>query len=288
MTQALDGIGAVAERYDVFLFDMWGCLHDGIRAFPGVADLLIQLRARAKRSIVISNAPRLAASLRSYMPSFGLDPDAFDGIVTSGEDGWQALATDTHALGRRFLHVGSPLNLGDPAAIGFEVVANLADADFILASGPAGDGTVDLAAPALQTMLAQARARDLVLVCTNPDLEVLRGEQRFLCAGTLAQTYETLGGRTRYHGKPHAGVYRRALGFAGDVAPSRVLALGDAMRTDIAGARAFGFDQVFVSGGIHAEGLQAPVGNLPSPEAMAALAQAFGFAPTYVTAELRW
>jgi HAD superfamily hydrolase (TIGR01459 family) len=137
-------------------------------------------------------------------------------------------------------------------------------------------------------MLAQAHARDMTLVCANPDLEVLRGEQRFLCAGTLAQAYEKIGGRTLYHGKPHAGVYRRALGFAGAVAPARVLAVGDAMRTDIAGARAFGFDQVFISGGIHAESLAAPSGILPAADAMATLAQAFGFAPTYMLAELRW
>lgn len=286
MTQALDGLGAVAPQYDVFLFDMWGCLHDGIRAFPGVADLLAQLRRRGKRSIVISNAPRLVASLRGQMPSFGLDPDAFDGIVTSGEDAWQALVADTHKLGRRFLHVGSALNLGDPAAIGLEIVADIDDADFILATGPAGDGTLDM--HSFGAMLTKARQRDLALLCANPDLEVLRGEQRFLCAGTLAQAYEAIGGRTLYHGKPHAGVYRRAMGLAGDVAPSRVLALGDAMRTDVAGARAFGFDQVFISGGIHAEGLQAPIGVLPAAEAMAELAKTFGFAPTYVLAELRW
>ena len=286
MTKALDGLGAVAPQYDVFLFDMWGCLHDGIRAFPGVADLLAQLRRRGKRSIVISNAPRLVASLRVQMPNFGLDPDAFDGIVTSGEDSWQALVADTHKLGRRFLHVGSALNLGDPAAIGLEIVADIDDADFILATGPAGDVTLDM--HSFGATLAKARARDLALLCANPDLEVLRGEQRFLCAGTLAQAYEAIGGRTIYHGKPHAGVYRRAMGLAGDVAPSRVLALGDAMRTDVAGARAFDFDQVFISGGIHAEGLQAPIGVLPTEAAMAKLAKTFGFAPTYVLAELRW
>ncbi len=286
MTRGIDGIGAVAERYDVFLFDMWGCLHDGIRAFPGVADMLARLRGLSKRSIVISNAPRLVASLQRQMPSFGLDPAAFDGIVTSGEDSWQALAADTHKLGRRFVHVGSALNLGDPAAIGFEIVADVDDADFVLATGPAGDGTLDMAS--FGEMLAKARARDLALVCANPDLEVMRGEKRFLCAGTLAQAYEAIGGRTLYHGKPHAGVYRRALALAGAVAPSRVLAVDDAMRTDVAGARTFGFDQVFISGGIHAEGLQAPIGTLPSPEAIADLVQAFGFAPTYVLAELRW
>ncbi len=286
MTRTIDGIGKLADMYDAFVFDMWGCLHDGIRAFPGVADMLERLGQRGKRRIILSNAPRLVGPLRTQMPSFGLDPDAFEGIVTSGEDAWQALAADDHKLGRRFLHIGSPLNIGDPTAIGFAQVDELADADFILATGPAGDGTIDMTA--FGPMLAAARKREMALICANPDLEVMRGNKRYLCAGTLARSYEELGGRTIYHGKPHAGVYRRALAIAGHVPKSRVLALGDAMRTDIAGARQAGIDSVFIPGGIHAEHLLPVGGILPSADDMNALAQAHGFAPTYLLDELRW
>jgi HAD superfamily hydrolase (TIGR01459 family) len=286
VTQTIDGVGQLADRYDAFVFDMWGCLHDGIRAFPGVADMLERLGQRGKRRVILSNAPRLVGPLRNQMPSFGLDPAAFEGIVTSGEDAWQALAADDHKLGRRFLHIGSPLNIGDPATIGFAQVGALADADFILATGPAGDGTIDMTA--FGPLLAAARQRDMALICANPDLEVMRGDKRFLCAGTLAKSYEDLGGRTIYHGKPHAGVYRRALALAGGVPKSRVLALGDAMRTDIAGARQAGIDSVFIPGGIHAERLLPAGGTLPSADDMKALAQAHGFAPTYMLDELRW
>ncbi len=286
MTEKLAGLEAVADRYDAFLLDMWGCIHDGLRVFPGVADLMVRLRAKGKRSVVLSNAPRLVEILRRQMPDFGIDPDAFDGIVTSGEAAWQALAADEHKLGRRFLHVGQPRNIGDPAGIGYAFADGVAAADFILATGAAGDGTLDL--PALQPVLVAARERDLPMVCANPDLEVMRGEQRLLCAGTLAQNYEALGGRVHYHGKPHPGVYKRALALAGNPDPARVLAVGDAMRTDIAGGRAAGLDQAFIPGGIHGEALGAPMGHLPDDAAIAGLTAEYGFAPTYVLAELRW
>ncbi len=287
MTIRLDGLAAVADRYDVFLLDMWGCIHDGLRVFPGVPDLMARLRKMGKRTVVLSNAPRLVPILVRQMPAFGIPADAFDGIVTSGEAAWQALARDDHKLGRRFFHVGMEANIVDPAEIGCTMVGTLAEADFILATGAAGDGTLDL--EALAPVMAEARQRDLPMVCANPDLEVMRGETRLLCAGTLAQRYEEIGGRTIYYGKPHSAVYEMALEIAGRPADrNRVLGIGDAMRTDVAGARGAGIHQAFIPGGIHGEGLNAPMGTLPSEEAMAAVSAQFGFAPTYVLAELRW
>lgn len=287
MTRPLEGLAAVADRYDVFLLDMWGCIHDGYRVFPGVHDLTKRLRAMGKRTVVLSNAPRLVPILvRQMQPTFGIPADAFDGIVTSGEAAWQALIDDTHKLGRRFLHVGMEANIVDPRTIGYEMVDDVADADFVFATGAAGDGTLDL--DALAPVIAAARKRDLVMVCANPDLEVMRGEQRLLCAGTLAQRYEEIGGRTIYHGKPHRGVYELALKIAGNPDRSRVLGIGDAMRTDVAGARGAGLDQAFIPGGIHGEALKSPMGSVPDPAAMTALSAQFGFAPTYALAELRW
>ncbi|MBI1243621.1 MAG: TIGR01459 family HAD-type hydrolase [Alphaproteobacteria bacterium] len=286
MTIRLEGLAAVADRYDAFLLDMWGCIHDGVRVFPGVPDLMARLRAMGKRTVVLSNAPRLVPILVRQMPDFGIPADAFDAIVTSGEAAWQALAHDEHKLGRKFLHVGKEANIVDPATIGYGMVDDVDDADFVLATGAAGDGTLDL--EALQPVIEKARARDLTMVCANPDLEVLKGDLRLLCAGTLAQRYEDIGGRTIYHGKPHRGVYEMALRLAGVTDRDRVLGIGDAMRTDVAGARGAGIHQAFIPGGIHGESLGAPMGRLPGEMAMKALCDQFGFAPTYVLAELRW
>jgi HAD superfamily hydrolase (TIGR01459 family) len=286
MTLRLDGLGPVVDRYDVFLFDMWGCLHDGRKAFAGVNDLLARLRALGKTTIALSNAPRRVSILRAQLPGFGLAESDFRAIVTSGEASWRALAARAHGDLTRYFHVGMEGNLTDPAEIGLREVPTLEDAQFVYATGAAGDGTLDM--QALQPVIRRARELNLPMVCANPDLEVLRGEQRLLCAGTLAAAYEALGGTVHYHGKPHAGVYDWALELAGSPDKSRVLGVGDAMRTDVAGARDAGLDQAFIPGGIHGEALGAPMGTLPSEAKMDALSAAFGFAPTYVLAELRW
>jgi HAD superfamily hydrolase (TIGR01459 family) len=286
MTRRLEGLGPVVDRYDVFLFDMWGCLHDGRKAFAGVGDLLARLRALGKTTIALSNAPRRVSILRAQLPGFGLADADFRAIVTSGEASWRALAARAHGDLTRYFHVGMEGNLTDPAEIGLREVPTLDDAQFVYATGAAGDGTLDM--PSLQPVIRRAREMNLPMVCANPDLEVLRGEQRLLCAGTLAAAYEALGGAVHYHGKPHAGVYDWALELAGSPDRSRVLGVGDAMRTDVAGAREAGLDQAFIPGGIHGEALDAPMGTLPSAAKMDALSAAFGFAPTYVLAELRW
>ena len=286
MTRRLESLGPVVDRYDVFLFDMWGCLHDGYKAFADVPDLLARLKAMGKKTLALSNAPRRVPILRRQLPKFGLDEADFHALVTSGEAAWQALARRAHGDWTRYYHVGMDGNLTDPAEIGLREVPALEDAQFVFATGAAGDGTLDM--PALQPTIRRARELKLPMVCANPDLEVLRGEQRLLCAGTLAAAYESLGGTVHYHGKPHAGVYAWALELAGSPDKSRVLGVGDAMRTDVAGARQAGIDQAFIPGGIHGEALASPMGTLPSEASMQALASEFGFAPTYILAELRW
>jgi HAD superfamily hydrolase (TIGR01459 family) len=286
MTLRLEGLGPVVDRYDVFLFDMWGCLHDGYKAFAGVPDLLARLRKMGKTTIALSNAPRRVPILRAQLPKFGLAESEFHALVTSGEAAWRALARRAHGNWTRYYHVGMDGNLTDPSEIGLREVPTLEEAQFVFATGAAGDGTLDM--PALQPAIRRANELGLEMVCANPDLEVLRGEQRLLCAGTLAAAYEALGGVVHYHGKPYAGVYDWALELAGSPDRSRVLGVGDAMRTDVAGARHAGIDQAFIPGGIHGEALGAPMGTLPSEAKMAALSAAFGFAPTYVLAELRW
>jgi len=185
VTRPLEGLAAVADRYDVFLLDMWGCIHDGYRVFPGVHDLTKRLRAMGKRTVVLSNAPRLVPILvRQMQPTFGIPADAFDGIVTSGEAAWQALIDDTHKLGRRFLHVGMEANIVDPRTIGYEMVDDVADADFVFATGAAGDGTLDLdaLAAAIRTLPDHARPRRLRLVAEVPITDGYRPIKRPVAA----------------------------------------------------------------------------------------------------------
>ena len=81
----------------------------------------------------------------------------------------------------------------------------------------------------------------------------MRWSNAFFYAGALAQRYEELGGDVLYYGKPYPPIYDACLHLIGDPDPARVLAIGDSLRTDIAGAAAVGMDSILVLGGIHGE-----------------------------------
>ena len=189
------------------------------------------------------------------------------------------------ALGRRCLHICSDRDLEIREGLDLEFVNSADDADFILNTGPAGwdDRIEDYAA-----VLEQSLLRDLPMICANPDLVVMHGAKLALCAGALAKWYEDRGGKVRWHGKPYRSVYDSCLALLGVADRSRILAVGDSLRTDIAGAEAAGLDSLFVVGGIHA----AEFGVLPDQEAdLTRIEQALAagpYHPVAVTRRLAW
>lgn len=283
------GLAAIADRYDGFILDLWGCIHNGVEPFPGVLDGLRRARTAGKKLLVLSNAPRRATSVAESMARLGVDPALVDDILCSGEATWQALVDRTdpwHAsLGRRALHIGPDRDIGLFEGSGVERVTEVAKADFVLATGPMDDS---LGLEAHEDVLQDCRRRGLKLLCANPDLDVIRGTTRLICSGTLAARYIEIGGEAREHGKPHAAIYDRAMKMIGIADRRRVAAVGDSFRTDIAGARGAGIDAVFIPGGIHAEGMGFRHGDVPSPAAIAALAAEYGVSPTWVLPDLRW
>ena len=92
------------------------------------------------------------------------------------------------------------------------------------------------------------------MICANPDLVVHHGGRVAICAGTLAQRYEVLGGTVRWHGKPFPSVYQTCFALLGIADRSRILAIGDSLRTDIAGAEGAGIASLLIAGGVHAAG----------------------------------
>ncbi len=285
----ISGLSRIADRYDGFLLDLWGCIHNGVRPYPGVLDALRRLRAAGKRLLVLSNAPRRSSAVAESMARLGVDPALVDGVLPAGEAAWQALADRAdpwHAgLGRRALHIGAERDIGMFEGNGLTRVTDPALADFILVTGPQDD-TLDLAAH--EGVLHACLARGLPMLCANPDLDVLRGEARLICAGAIAARYAELGGDVRQHGKPYSEIYTRALAMLGIGDRSRILAVGDSFHTDVACARGAGIDVAFIPGGIHAESLGFRHGDEPDPAAIARLAAVHGLTPTWVMPELRW
>ena len=284
----LQGLGEITEGYDGFILDLWGVLHDGTAPFPGVVDALGRLKAAGKRLAVLSNAPRRAALVEARMNEIGLKRGLYDHVHSSGEETWQHLLRRDDpfyaALGQRCYHLGPARDDNMLEGIGLERVADIDDAAFILNTGPSDwDETVAQHEP----LLRAARARDLPMVCANPDLVVVHQGRRAICAGAVAQRYEALGGRVRWHGKPFRPVYETCFAALGISDRRRIIAVGDSLRTDIAGANAAGIDSVLVTGGIHAEefGL---AGGQPDLDRLIEAVAASGHKPDAVIAHFRW
>lgn len=248
------GMAAIAARYDGFIVDLWGVLHDGVAPYPGAVDCLERLRAAGKRVVLLSNAPRRAAPAREALRRLGIGDHLYDGLMTSGEAAHIALR-DRHepwfaALGPRMHHLGPARDRSIFEGLPLEP-CSIDGADWLLNTGPD-----DLHGPTVLTpfepVLRAAIARGLKMLCANPDLEVVRDGERIPCAGALAAFYEELGGEVRSLGKPDPLIYQPVLAMLG-LPRDRVLAVGDSLRTDIAGAKAASVDACWVLGGIHAD-----------------------------------
>lgn len=306
--RAIPGLAALARSYDGFLVDLWGVIHDGAAAFPEAVATLAQLAAAGKRVVILSNAPRLSGAARARLRALGVEDRLYATLITSGDAVRAALRhRDTPfyaALGRRYRFLGKPEDEAVLEGLGYSPVPTVADADFVLASGlavgPHGPRSVADYEGVLEAAAAQreprandgsvpaAAARGLPMVCANPDLAVVHGGAREDCAGTLAARYAALGGRVAYEGKPWPRVYRMALAALGVADRRRVLAVGDGLATDIAGAAAAGLPSLLVTGGLLAARWATPRAAPPDPALLAAALAEAAVTPTFTAPTFAW
>ena len=281
----LDRFSTVAERYDVVLCDIWGVVHNGIAAYAQACDALMRYRAAGGTVILITNAPRPSPWVAHQLDRLGVPADAYDDVMTSGDLTREVVAG---RKGGAVFHIGPQrdISIFDGLDVRFTPVEA---AEYVVCSGLFDDTkeTPDN----YRDLMATMRSRDLFMLCANPDLVVERGDERFYCAGAIADLYGALGGDVLYAGKPHRPIYDAALAKAAAArgaaaAPGRTLAIGDSLRTDMRGARALGIDGLFVSGGIHATELGQS--QSPSQDALIAMFAAADVTPQAVTPRLVW
>lgn len=280
----LAGFAPLARRYRGFILDLWGVIHDGVQPYPGAADCLARIRDLGKPAVLLSNAPRRAHAAQAALRAMGIADELYTGILTSGEATHMALRDRSDpwfaALGRRMYHLGPARDRNVFDTLDLDLVDRPGDADFVLNTGPD-----DLGGPTevadWEDLLHAFRRAGLPMVCANPDLEVIRDGTRVICAGALTRRYEELGGAARWLGKPDPAIYTPVLAMLG-TAPTDTLAVGDALRTDIAGACGRGIPSCWVLGGIH----EAELGGDPA-RIEAAAAQA-GLHPAAVMARFVW
>ena len=237
-------VDALPGHYRTILCDIWGVVHDGVTLYPGAADRLLEWAGEGRRIILITNAPRTAEAVEQQLARIGLPSAAWHGISTSGEAGITALT----ALGAPVGFIGTS---GDREIIeGRGVIVAETDEFTDLACLGLDGQRIDAADYLIE--IEPLANRGVVMHCLNPDRMVIRGGVPEACAGAIADLYEGLGGTVLWYGKPHPAIYEHALGLVGNPDKSTVVAIGDALATDVLGAARYGLDCIFVTGGIHA------------------------------------
>jgi HAD superfamily hydrolase (TIGR01459 family) len=256
MTETIDQLADIAHRYDALFCDLWGCLHDGLRAFPAAVAALQSFRAGGGLVVLVTNAPRPWREVALQLGRMGVPDDAWDAIATSGDGARVAMFSGI--VGSKVYFIGQPhdLTFFEPMQIAASATeisrVPLSQAEGIVCTGPTdphADPTV------WRPDFLLAKTRGLKLLCANPDIVVDRGDVREWCAGALAALYTEMGGESLYFGKPHAPIYdlaRQRLSALRGVEDSRILCVGDGIATDVQGGMAEGLDTLFVTGGLSA------------------------------------
>ena len=281
--QILSGLHDIADDYDALVCDVWGVLHNGRMPFLAAADALRAFRERRGPVVLLSNAPRLVATLMKQFEHIGVPTDCFDAVVTSGVAARSELAARARGQKLAMFHLGPERDRDVFEGLDVESVS-ADEAEVVLCTGLFDDDheTPDDYAG----RLAELKERSLTMLCANPDIVVQRGGQLIYCAGALAREYEKIGGEVIYFGKPHPAIYDLTLETMRKTSGrtvTRVLAVGDGMATDLAGANAMGFDALFVAHGIHA----AELGEM-THETLAQLFEKTGVRARAAMRELVW
>ena len=285
----LTGFASLASEYDGFVLDLWGVIHDGVNAFPHAVDCLGHLRDAGKKTLLLSNVPRPNDAVRTMMRRMGIEDALYTDILTSGEAVRRALLSPPDAwwsaLGTRVYHLGPERDRPVLEGLPLTIVATPADADFVLNTGP-DDHRNPSDMNEFEPTLQDCANHRLPMICGNPDLEVIRGGVRVLCAGSLALRYQALGGDVRSLGKPDPAIYQPVLEQLA-MPKDRVLAVGDSLRTDIAGATSVGLATCWVLDGLHGAVLRGADGSYDPAEVEAAAREA-GMAPVAAIAKFTW
>ncbi len=274
MTQIIDHFADISDRYDAAFVDLWGCMHNGIDAFPEAVAAMQKFRANGGVVILVTNSPRPWDSVARQINGFGIPEDAWDAIATSGDSARAAMFRGV--VGEKIWFMGeSPRD--DDFFKPLKIIENpvtiqkvpLDQADGIICCGPFDPlADVDVNRPEF----LYAKQKGLKLLCANPDIIVDRGNVREWCAGALAALYSKMGGESLYFGKPHPPIYdlarRRLAALTNAPSDPRIIAIGDGIGTDVLGGVQEDLDVLFISGGLAA--WETKTDQQPDPDALEA------------------
>lgn len=288
--QIVPGLSSFAGQYEAFILDLWGVVHDGTKPYPGVLECISKMREGGKPVLLLSNAPRTSNHVTDFLKTLGIEPEMYDHILTSGDLTRQVLIDRKQNFLKKktpkFYQFGATKDRGIEDELDYQKVDDLNDADFLICTGLAHD--TEETPEDYRELLTRSAELELPMLCANPDLTVMKGDVMLYCAGALAALYEELGAPVTLYGKPYPNAYELAMKKLGVSDPSKILAVGDSMRTDIKGAHGMGIDSVLIAGGIHAEEWRLSAGEIPTEKQVEEICDLHGFSPTYVSGHMTW
>ncbi len=257
MKELKNGIIELADRYQFFVFDIWGVVHDGTLAYPGAVEAISGLRALGKNICFLSNAPRRATKVATMLRQFGISSELYDFILTSGEATYLDFKDNQEKnfpnFSQNYFYIGPKKDIDLLDGLKYKRVDSAADANFVIATGFDDEHSI------LEEKLPELKdaiKHNLPLICVNPDLAVVKQNgHKMICAGVLGQEYKKMGGKVIYYGKPFDQVYHitcKLFKQLTQAEPNKkeMIAIGDGIETDTKGAADFGIDSVLITGGM--------------------------------------
>ena len=235
------GLRSIVNEFDLFFIDIWGVVHDGINLYPTAIDVLEKLSNLNKDYVLLTNAPRPNSTVIKYLKKMGLANIHCKKVYTSGEAALSFFNENNRNL--KFYHIGPHRDFDLFFSFKNNKVDNIDDSQFLLCTGLFDEYFHNLN----YYKVLLKNKKNLKMICTNPDLIVVRGNKQEYCAGTIAKIFEEEGGVVEYFGKPYPLVYN----LSAELKNKKILCIGDNLNTDIKGANLQNFSSLFISSGIH-------------------------------------
>ncbi len=250
--QFISSIKEISNSYDYFIFDVWGVIHDGSKAYEGAIEAISFLRQQGKKICFLSNAPRRASKVEQMLKNFGITSNLYDFVLSSGEATFLDLKknqeNDFKDFGKNYFYIGPEKDIDLLDNLAYQKVDSASQANFALTTG-FNDETSTLEEKLPQAL--EAKKYNLPMICVNPDMIVVKQNgTSMICAGTLAHHYQKIGGQVIYYGKPFLSVYKMVCEIFNHPENEKLLMVGDGIETDIKGANDFAIDSLLVTGGI--------------------------------------
>ena len=284
MTKVINSFSEISDKYNVFILDQWGVMHDGHYGYDHAIDAVKHLIYKNKQLIIISNSSKRRISSINSLKDLGFDKNNFIEVMTSGEMIWQELKDFSYKYDfktKNCFHIfDSSKEDGKDFRIGlekFKFIDNIKDANFILACTPFQNTKPIDYIP----ILKEALEMNLIMFCANPDFVTVEenNDKNIYCMGTIADLYDHMGGKVVILGKPSKEIYLKSCKQLDQINKSKTIAVGDSLDHDILGASNFGVDSVLITSGIHKDlfkySIEKGIKNIDND-------RKWNFKPTYV------